>query len=131
MSVYKGWRAKIYLDGSIIGLVESVTCEVTSGVEPYYEVGSRTPAALVEGNQEITGTITKAWVNNNILSLITGTGTLSVFDLVFKAANVTGAPWIYIYNCKLETGAIDIPQDGFLMEDYDFRGESIAVVTAP
>ncbi len=129
--VYKGWNAKIYLDDLELGCCESASVEIASNIEPYYCVGARDAQALVEGNQEITGSISRAWVNTYYLALVASTGALSEFTLVFKASEASGAPWIYCYNCKFETGSVDIPQDGFLMEDYDFRARSIGFTTGP
>lgn len=130
-SVYKGWNAKILKDGTEIGYAESASVEIATGVEAYYEIGSRAPATIVPGNQEVTGSLSRAWINKDYLALIVGTGSLTLFELVFKADNATGAPWIYCYDCLFETGSVDIPQDGFLTEDYDFRAKSIGVVEAP
>jgi len=126
--VYKGWNAVILYAGATLGFAEAVSVEIATGVEPYYEIGSRTPSTIVPGNQEITGSISKAWVNITYLSLVTGSGALTHFTLCFKAKAIVGAPWVYCYNCLFERGAVDIPQDGFLTEDYDFRATSIAVV---
>lgn len=129
MTVYKGWNAKVLKDGIEIGLCESASVEIATGIEAYYQIGSRTPAELVEGNQEVTGSISRAWINKNYLQLVTGTGSLSDFELRFEIG--TGpALAVYCYNCKFESGSIDIPQDGVLMEDYDFRAKSIAIVQA-
>lgn len=129
--VFKGWKAKILIDGNEIGYAESVSVEISTGVEPYYEIGSRSPATIVEGNEEITGSISKAWINTDYLTLCTGATGLTFFDLVFKAGEASGAPWVYLYDCKFETGSLDIPQDGFLTEDYDFRATKIELQTAP
>jgi len=126
--VYKGWNAVILKDGATIGFAEAASVEIATGVEPYYEIGSRTPSTIVPGNQEVAGSISRAWVNINYLALVSGTGTLTHFTLCFKAKAVANAPWVYCYQCLFERGAIDVPQDGFLTEDYDFRATSVAVV---
>jgi len=135
--VFKGWNAKIYIRTDAgwneVGFAESVTLEIATGVEPYYGIGSRQPATLVEGNEEITGTLTRAWVNVDYLTLLgAGGAALTEFDLLFKAGEVAGfpaseQPWVYVYNCKFETGSLDVPQDGFLTEDYDFRAMSVHI----
>jgi len=130
ITVYKGWNAKIYIDGILLGNCESAKVDIATGLEPFYEIGSRTPSTLVEGNQEVTGSFSRAWINIDYLRFVTATGKMNDFEIVFKADEVAGAPWIYCYNCKFEKGAIDIPQDGFLMEDYDFRATSIGIRSA-
>jgi len=124
--VYKGWNAKIYKEGVLIGYCDSASVDIATGLDPYYEIGSRTPSYLTEGNQEITGSISKAWIDINYLNLVIGTGSLTEFDLTFKAYT-SGAPWIYLYDCKFESGSLDIPQDGVLTESYDFRAKTVGV----
>jgi len=124
MAVYKGWNAKIYKDGVVIGKADSASVEIATNLEAFYEIGARVPTDLVAGNQEVTGSISKAWIDTNYLQLVTGTGSLTEFDLAFKIEN---GPVIYCYDCKFERGAVDIPQDGWLKEDYDFRAKSVAV----
>lgn len=138
--VYKGWNASIYIRTgggawNLVGKADSVRVEIATGIEPYYSIGSRTPSTLVEGNEEITGSLSRVWVNIDYLALLGAGGTtLTAFDLVFQAGGATGdsgAPWIYVYDCKFETGTIEVPQDGFLTEDYDFRAVSIHTQLAP
>jgi len=124
MPVYKGWNAQIIKDGVVIGKADSASVEIATNLEAYYEIGSRVPTDLIAGNQEVTGSISKAWIDTNYLSLVTGSGSLSEFNLYFKIVN---GPTIYCYNCKFERGAVDIPQDGWLKEDYDFRAKSVAL----
>lgn len=130
VTVYKGWNAKIYKDGTLVGRCDSVSCDISTGVEPYYEIGSRNPSTLVPGNLEITGSMSKAWVDNTWLELLDSGGNLTHFELVFQAGTVTGSPWVYLYDCLFETGSIDIPQDGILTEDYDFRATSMGLTSA-
>jgi len=133
--VFKGWNASIYVRvGSgawqLVGQADSVSIEIATGVEPYYGIGQRIPETLVEGNEEITGSLSRAWVNVDYLALLGAGGVaLTEFDLVFQAGTQAGpGPWVYVYNCKFETGTVDIPQDGFLTEDYDFRAISVHTV---
>lgn len=125
MPVYKGWNAKIYKDGVRIGYADSASVEIVSNVEGFYELGSRQAVELPEGNEEITGSFSKAWIDKAYLSLVTGSGVLQDFDLCFE---VVGGPKVYCYDCKFERGSLDIPQDGVLKEDYDFRAKTIALV---
>ena len=126
MTVFKGWNAKIYKDGIQIGLADSASVEIATNLEAYYEIGSRVPTDLVEGNQEVTGSISKAWIDTNYLSLVAASSTLTSFDLCFEVGDLK----LYCYDCKFERGSVDIPQDGFLKEDYDFRAKEVAVVSA-
>lgn len=123
----KGWNAKIYKDNFQIGYADSASVEIATNLEAFYELGSRQPIDLAEGNEEVTGSISKAWIDKNYLSLVTGAGVLTDFDLCFTMG--TGPDvYVYAYDCKFEKGSLDIPQDGFLKEDYDFRAKTIALV---
>lgn len=147
-TVYKGWNAKILIcpklgesaacsivaDWEEIGCCESVSVDITANLESYYYIGNKTPYAIIPGNLEITGSLSKAWVHVKLLQILIGAhpGGLTSFNLIFRAGEDASAPWIKLTGCRLESGTIDIPQDGWLMEDYDFRAESIEVgVGAP
>jgi len=129
MTIYKGWNASLllripYSSGTwlTIGCAESISFEIARNLEAYYCLGAATPADIVEGNLEITGSLSRAWVNTYYLDLV-GQSTLTSFDICVNIGS-TG-PQVYIYGCKFEKGTVDIPQDGFLKEDYDFRATSI------
>lgn len=127
MPSYKGWKAFIYADigGTYakVGYSESVTIDVATGLEPYYEHGSRRPVDLTEGNEEITATMSRAWFDALTISELydadgaSGIGEFMMYLYIYD----TGAPWIYLYYCKIESSSFDIPQDGFIMNDIDFR----------
>lgn len=131
---WKGWKAVIYLkdDGAYerLGYSESVTIDVATGLEPFYQHGQRYPKILASGNEEITGSISRAWVDMQSLAYglsggLTGQGSgaeIDTFDMyLYVDPNDTGAPFMYVYGCRAESGAVDIPQDGFVMADIDFR----------
>jgi len=142
-TIYKGWNAKILIcpkfgesaacsvigDWEEVGCSESVSVDITANLESYYCIGNKEAYAVIPGNLEITGSISKAWIDEFLLQLLIGAhpGGLQTFNLIFRAGTDANAPWIKLTNCRLESGTLDIPQDGWLMEDYDFRAESISV----
>jgi len=128
MPVYKGWNAKIYKDGVQVGYSDSASIEIATNLEAFYELGSRMPVELSEGNEEVTGSFSKAWIDKNYLALVSpGNTVLTEFDLCFTLG--TGPDvYVYCYDCKFEKGALDIPQDGFLKEDYDFRAKTVTLM---
>ena len=127
MAVYKGWNAKIYKDGVQVGYSDSASVEIASNLEGFFELGSRTAVELTEGNEEISGSFSKAWIDKNYLSLVTSSGALTEFDLCFTLG--TGPDvYVYCYDCKFDKGSLDIPQDGFLKESYDFKAKTVALV---
>jgi len=132
MPVYKGWHAEIQIrkpagTGSpvTVGRAESASLDIASGLEPYYEIGDREAKELVEGNVEITGTLTRAWIDSKLIALLdlTPANVLADFDLFFFA-DPAKTMYVYALGCKAETTSFDITQDGFLMQDLDFRAKS-------
>lgn len=134
MPVYKGWNAKIYLNelSDPIGYADSASLEIATNLEGFYQLGARVPVDLTEGNEEITGSFSKAWINKYYIALVSpgGVTALTEFDLRFDVGTGDDTVHVYCYGCKFERGALDIPQDGFLKEDYDFRATSIGLVGA-
>jgi len=128
MAVYKGWNAHLYKDNILIGYADSASVEISSNVEAYFDIGHRQAQAIVEGNEEITGSFSKAWIDKNYLSLVSpGETTLTEFDLCFAAG--TGPDvYVYAYDCKFDKGSLDIPQDGILKESYDFKAKTVSIV---
>lgn len=134
-TVFKGWNARLYIDDLEIACAESVSVDVSAGLESYYCIGSRFAYSVVPGNFEITGSMTHAWVNIYYLKLL-GIDTIppglpAKFWMCFKASTDAGSPLVYLYNCMFEKGSLDIPTDGVLKESYDFRAESIWVGVVP
>jgi hypothetical protein len=130
MPCFSGRNAQIQIaeqsdltDATNVGAVESVSVEITTGLEPYHEVGSFTPYCLSEGNQEITGTVSRMWIDTSLIKYLrkSVSDVLGNFHLIFRAGTATGAPYVYLKSCKLETAGIDISQDGFTMQDIAFR----------
>jgi len=126
--VYKGRDASIIVNGTTIGVAESATAEITTNVEPYWEIGEKYPAALMEGNIEITGDITRAVIDTNLLNFITDAttkefGVLTTFDVLIRLGPVgSGLPAIYVEDCLPEGESIDVPQDGVVSETFTYRG---------
>ena len=87
----KGWNVKIMKDSEEIGYATSVSWDVDTGLENYYQLGSATPAAIVEGNVEITGTIERAFVDTKLLGLVMDSSGVRVpqveFTIVAQAPN--------------------------------------------
>ena len=116
MTIYKGWNAVIEKDGLTIGYVTNGDVNVDRTLEPYFEIQSRKVSRFVEGAPSITGKLSKIWIDTNLLNLLVGSGTLTSFDLKVKV----GSMWVLLNDCKWAKGALQIPQDGWLEESYDF-----------
>lgn len=131
MAVYKGKDARIILGTTTLGYVESASVDIGKGAEGYYEVGSPHPVEIVQGNVEITGSISRVWMDTTLAELV-GTvpeEVLTAFNLEFRASTDSGAPTIKIGGCKVESGSLDLSQDGFLMGDIDFIASDYTITT--
>jgi len=143
--VIKGHAALIYyhndtddptgaVAAQAIGYTESLTIDFGRNVDPFYQHGTPQPVELAEGNEEIAGSISRAWVNMDLLdALLVGSSSnyiLPEFTLyVMARVYPTGFKYLYLYNVKFTDSSLDIPQDGFLMQDVDFRARSWGKVT--
>ena len=132
MKVFKGFTAKIFMDNLEVGNCTNVTFQTTQNIEAYYGIEDTFPTWINEGTREISGTLTRPWVNIYYLSLLLG-GMISVlpgkfaFTLALRSSTDDDAPLLYLYNCRFNKGHIDIPASGFLEESYDFiSGNAIA-----
>lgn len=124
MTIYKGWNAKLYYNGGEIGHATDIKVDIDHSLELYFEAGSRVPALSIEGPINIAGKLSRAWIDNTYLSLLSGTSTLTSFTI---SVNVNSR-YLYLYNCKFKKGSVAVPQDGILTEDYDFIALSLAIV---
>jgi len=131
MKIYKGHNAKIYFEKEELGFADSVTLEISSGLEAYYTIEKRSPHTLIPGPEEVTGTISRVWINLDLLDKVIGAEKLPRFEIVFIAENIEGAPYVVCENCVFETGIVSVPQDGFLREDYDFMAVSVIIGLGP
>jgi hypothetical protein len=137
--VFKGWEAKIYVHDLEIGTCKNVTVEYSSSIEPYYEIENPNMIPITSVDQlgliEISGSLGKAWVNIYYLRLLFGGDSLSIpnfeFDLKLMASTSAGAPILYLYNCRLKKGTINIPANGWLEENFDFIANSAGTGIAP
>lgn len=127
--IFKGWQATIFIQGIPIGCCKNVTVDYDSPIEPYYEIENPNMVHFDSSEDHlglvtISGTITRAWINTYYLKLLFG-GAVPIipnaeFDMVLKASDESGAPMLYLYQCRFTKGTINIPANGWLEESYDF-----------
>jgi hypothetical protein len=128
MTVYRGNTAHIYIkfgsdDQMELAVCKDVTVEIATGVEAYYSTSSISPSSLIDGPIQIAGKINQAWINIYYVGLIDNIP-LNEFTLCLHTDTVE----LYCYSCKFRKGSINIPQDGFVMEDYEFVAKTVAIV---
>lgn len=139
-TIVKGWKAQIYWDPdrtgtySQIGEAESVSMDIDASLDEYLAVGSKDVYAIVEGPVVLTGSLSRAWIDTQMLALIYGTGADRLqggFDIYAYRAVAGEEVYIWAYDCKIESLSFDIPADGFLKEDVDFRATYWVYGTTP
>jgi len=125
LTVYKGWNATIKKDGLEIGYVTEVTVDIDESLEAYYEIKGHFPVRLQEGPYIVTAKLSRAWINTDYLALLQS-DTLPEFDLTVSIGSLYT---VKLYSCKFTKGAVAIPQDGFLKEDYDIVAKDFGIVS--
>jgi len=123
--VYRGNYAEIQKDGTVVGKAESWTVDLVGNFERYYEVGKRYSEEGMLGNLEVTVSLSRMWIDIDYLKIITGESTLTSFSLLLYPRAISGAPsgtpYIYLKKCYPSGASLDIPQDGWIMEDVDIE----------
>jgi len=141
-TIVKGWKAKIlWNSGGIgttytqIGEAESMSISIDASLDEYLAVGSKQVAAIVEGPVILTGSLSRAWIDTGMLAIIYGDSATDFlqpgFDIYAYRAVADEEAYIWAYNCKIESLSFDIPADGFLKEDVDFRATYWVYGTTP
>jgi len=128
-TVIKGWKAEIWSTATAggqtlykIGYAESATVDIDSAVDEFLAVGEWSPVAIAEGPRILTGTLSEAWVDNTHVAFIYGDVTThEQFKWQLYVYNTTNNLYIWAYDCLIESLSLDIPADGFLTQDVDFR----------
>ena len=107
------------------GYAESASVDIDADLYEFLAVGNKNILAVVEGPTRLSGTLSAAWVDNNLLGIIYGIApdwNQPAGWCVYLYRDVSGErSYIWAYDCKIETISFDVPADGFLAEDIDFR----------
>ena len=126
-SVIKGWKAKIFtnISGAYlqVGFAESASVDIDSPVDEYLAVGYFQPVAIAEGARVLSGTLSNAWLTNDYIKAVYGDpqGAQAKWSIYFMRNETGYLYYIWAYDCLIETLSLDIPSDGFIKEDIDFR----------
>jgi hypothetical protein len=131
VTVLKGSMSLIYysIGGTpytSIGYTESLSIDFGRNVDPFYEHGGVQPVDIVEGNEEITGSITRAWIDWKLLdAILRGSGNDYLLPemvlYVMHRIDHTTFQYLYLTGVKIGDASLDVPQEDFLMQDVDFR----------
>lgn len=139
MSVRKGWEGAIRIATTEAGLasasdesdVEDVSVDHAGGVEGVYELGSRLPSEVKEGNITIGLTVTKKFVDN-VLAGYAGVGASGALTEYYVGvyADGYGAGKRKIVLCgKFGNWRQSMSQDGYTTETVDFVGKTVSIGT--
>ena len=136
----KGWEGNLRVATTEADLatasneskVQSVAVKHGPGLEAVYELGSRSPAELKEGNVEIGLDIKVNYVAGSLWAGKAGvgaTGALTEYYVgVYPAGYATGKPKIVLFG-KFSDWSLDVSQAGVSAESVSFKGKTIAVGT--
>jgi len=133
---------------TIVGRAQGVSIDYANNVEALYELagypgsGGRGPAAIKEGNIEMTGTVEKAYVDRDLIGkavgrLKEGSGMAGYKGLpeftmyVYPEGKTSGLRRAVLAGVKFDTYTFDISQDAWLMEDTKFAFKTITLGTVP
>ena len=138
MSAVKGWRGALRIADSEAGLdtasdepyIERVEVSVEGGLEALYELGSRLPREINEGNVSMSVRITKKMVDNTWAGyagvgqsdMLPPTKYLGIYPMGYES----GKPKI-ICRGKFTSWRPSISQDGYVTETLEFIVESLTV----
>lgn len=136
----RGWEGALKIATTEAGLVgataeakvQSVSVKHGPGLDTVYEIGSRSPVELKEGNIEISLEIKVNYVAGSLWAGKAGVGAAGAhteyYIGVYPAGYVAGKPKIVLLG-KLGDWSLDVSQDGVLGESISFKGKTIAVGT--
>ena len=61
--IFKGHNAKIFIDSLEVGCVSDIILKISEEEEAYFEIENPNVAKIILGKEEITGTLSKAFVS--------------------------------------------------------------------
>ncbi|HTT38612.1 MAG TPA: hypothetical protein VMH32_13195 [Burkholderiales bacterium] len=124
---------------NVVGKLTNVSINVTSDVQPFYEIGQRYPTYLRPGILKVSGSAERAHVNGALLRLLLGDGAVSPpsgptfvqpsFNLVSTLkdpAQPTQSTKVTVFGVKFDSWTYTIPSDTFVMEAVTFKAMRLA-----
>jgi hypothetical protein len=141
----KGWEGSIRVATTIANVegsgsdedhIQNVSPNFGNSLESIYELGSREPQLVKEGNIEISVDITAFYQSDTPTTWTTrcgvgAIGALTEYYLAIYPAKYSGGnPEIRCLG-KFGDWSLDMSQDGMLMESMTFTGRVVAVGAAP
>ena len=140
MSATKGWKGNLRIADTEAGLasasneehIDGVDTNLDGGLEELYELGSRLPQEINEGNVKMSLSLTKKFVD----STWAGYAGIGQTDMLPPEKHIGLYPFGYgsgeikiICKGKFGNWRLTTPQDGYATESLDFTVESISIGT--
>ncbi len=138
----EGDAAKKVLEGFdllTVGRVQNVSVQVNSEIRAFHELGQRYATELRSGNIAIRGTIGRAYINGALLRLLLGEAgdqrpahawpqpTFNITLLAENAATPDNRSAVTLHDVKIESWALTMPEDDFLLESVGFQALYLTV----
>jgi hypothetical protein len=122
-----------------VGRLRGVTINVSSDVQPFYEIGRRYPTHLRPGVIYVSGKVDRAHVNGALLRLLLGDGAVSppsAANFVQPSFNIVAtlqdparpgqSTSVIVFGVKFSAWAYTIPMDDFVLEAATFQALRVA-----
>lgn len=125
---------------NVVGRLTGVTINVSTDLQPFYEIGRRYPTHLRPGIIQVTGSADRAHVNGALIRLLLGDGAVSppasnnfvqpAFNIV-AALNNPAVPDVnsrlIIFGARFSSWTYAIPTENFVMESVKFQALRLSV----
>lgn len=129
-------------ESGILGRLTNVTLNVAVEIQPFHELGSRSPRELRAGNLFIGGTVERAYINGALLRLMLGQYAeneeanpfkMPTFNIKIALDNINptgdaGNSILTVYGVMFDGWQFSLPEGDFVLEKLSFKARRIAVL---
>ncbi len=124
MTSYRGSDGELMKDGVTVACVSSFSVEEAPNIDPVYEMGSRNVQEFKKGNNEITGSFDKLYVNTDYLDDI-DTDTVVTYKFEGVVSTSAGSVTITMSEVTLTSWSWELPADDWVTESVDFQAKEL------
>ena len=132
---------KYFGESGQVGRVTNVSISVSTQVKAFHEMGSHSTRELRAGNQVISGSVERAYINGALMRLMLGKNAtdeesapikVPTFSLKVILDNLQpegdpGNSVLTLYGVIFDTWNFSLPEDDFVLERLTFRARRISV----
>jgi hypothetical protein len=124
-----------FFELATVGRASQAEVYVTTDLKAYHEIGRRHPAQLRPGNINISGKLSRAYINGGLIHMLLGKGSAlnrvaepypqPTFNLQFTVRDPAfpdTSSVITVHGVKFDDWNYILPEDDFVMEDVTFQG---------